>query len=76
VRTPPEFRCGNVVVRPAHKFAFELSITDAGSPAVALLEAGEVAMLANAMASMLHHNSYDPLASVPDGGESGQPAKV
>lgn len=75
MRAAPEFRVGNVVVKPAGLSVVEVSISDAGDPAVAWLDKGEAVMLAN-MLMLLASATYDPLASVPDGGTSGQLARI
>lgn len=76
MRPAPEFRVGNVVAKPAGPNVMQLSISDAGDPAVAWLDTGEVVMLANMLVLFAQTNSYDPLGSLPEGGESGQPAKA
>jgi hypothetical protein len=77
MRPAPEIRVGNLRAKPAGRSVVELSIADAGDPAVAWLDRGEAAMLANMLALFVSaQNMYDPLASLPDGGESGQLAKA
>lgn len=76
MRSAPLFRVGNVTAKPAGLSVVELSIADAGDPAVAWLDRGEAAMLANMLAMFASANTYDPLASLPEAGESGQLAKA
>lgn len=77
MRAAPLFRVGNVTAKPAGLSVVELSIADAGDPAVAWLDRGEAAMLANMLAMFVSaNNMYDPLASLPETGESGQLAKA